>query len=210
MASLTNVITKQITVGTPNPATGTYISPTNLKEPMIPFYRFDLDTYNAACIAFETKISAPGSTSVTWNGPSDPDIYWLQSGDNIFCSFSAVGQTAVFTVASSNSCGTTYTNYRFKCTTTTSCGITPLIVIIAPNPAKSTMNVSLVHNNISRVQQSFQKIKIIDKMGNIKQNNQYPAGTKSTSVNISLLAPDIYTIQIFDGHSWYSEKFIKN
>ena len=96
MASLTNVITKQITVGTPNPATGTYISPTNLKEPIIPFYRFDLDTYNAACIAFETKIPASGNTSVTWNGPSDPDIYWLQSGDNIFPDLSKLGQQAKF------------------------------------------------------------------------------------------------------------------
>ncbi|MBS1737497.1 MAG: hypothetical protein JSS98_12940 [Bacteroidetes bacterium] len=203
-------ITKSITVGTPSPTTGTYNSPTNTNESMVPFYRFDLTTSNPSCIAFITNISALGSTSVQWLGPNDPDIYWLQSGDNIFCNFSAVGQIAVFTVSSSNACGTTYTNYRFKCTTTSSCGITPAIVIIAPNPAKSTMNVSLVQNNTSKVMQSFQKIKIIDKMGNIKQNNQYPAGTKSTSVNISLLAPDIYTIQIFDGHSWYSEKFIKN
>ncbi len=72
------------------------------------------------------------------------------------------------------------------------------------------MNVSLVQNNTTAAQQSFQKIRIIDKMGGIKQNNQYSVGTKSASVNVSLLTPDVYTIQVFDGSTWYSEKFIKN
>ena len=204
------VINKQnITVGATAP-TGTYNSPTNSNEIMVPMGHWDLTTFNASCIAFVTNISAPGATNVHWTGPANGVIYWLQSGDNVFCSFTEVGQTIVLTLSVTNSCGTTTTNYRFKCTTTTTCGIQPLRIVIAPNPAKTNMNVSLVQNNTTAAQQSFQKIRIIDKMGSIKQNNQYNAGTKSVSVNISLLTPDVYTIQVFDGNTWYSEKFIKN
>ncbi|MEO7046549.1 MAG: S8 family serine peptidase [Ferruginibacter sp.] len=199
-----------ITVGSA-PATGTYNSPTKSNEIMVPFGHWDLTTFNASCIAFETNISAPGATNVQWIGPTGGDVYWIQSGDNIFCSFSEVGQTIVLSLSVTNPCGgTTITNYRFKCTTTNTCGIQPLIVVIAPNPAKTNINVSLVQKNKASVQQSFQKIRIIDKMGIIKQNNQYNAGTKSVSINISLLTPDVYTIQVFDGNTWYSEKFIKN
>ena len=208
-SSLTNTVTKQITVGKPI-ITGTYNSPTNSNEIMVPMGHWDLTTFNAACIAFETNISAPGATNIQWSGPTGGDVYWQQSGDNVFCSFTEVGQIIVLSVSATNSCGTTTKNYRFKCTTTTSCGIQPLIIVIAPNPAKTNMNVSLVQNNKMSIQQSFQKIRIIDKMGNIKQNNQYNAKTKSVSVNISLLTPDVYTIQVFDGSTWYSEKFIKN
>lgn len=192
------------------PVTGTYNSPTKSNEILVPMGHWDLTTFNAACIAFETNISAPGATSVQWLGPTGGDVYWSQSGDNAFCSFTEVGQTIVLTALATNSCGTTSTGYRFKCTTTTSCGIQPLRVVISPNPAKTNMNVSLVQNNKTSVRQSFQKIRIINKMGIVKQNNQYNAGTKSVSVNISLLPPDVYTIQMFDGNTWYSEQFIKN
>lgn len=199
-----------ITVG-PLPPTGTYNSPTNSSEIMVPMGHLDLTTFNAACVAFETNIFAPGATNVQWSGPTGGDVYWIQSGDNVFCSFSEVGQIIVLGLSVTNSCGITTKNYRFKCTTTTSCGIQPLIIIIAPNPAKTNMNVSFVQNNKTNIiQHSFQKIRIIDKMGNIKQNNQYKVGTKSASVNISLLTPDVYTLQVFDGNTWYSEKFIKN
>lgn len=141
---------------------------------------------------------------------SDGDVYWIQSGDNVYCSFSAVGQTIVLTLKATYSCGTVMKNYRFKCITTTNCGIQAQRVIIAPNPAKTNINVSLVQNTKASLQQSFQKVRIIDKMGSLKQNNQYNSGTKSASVNISILPPDVYTIQVFDGKEWYSGKFIKN
>lgn len=204
------VISKSnIVVGTGVPISGTYNSPSSPIEAMVPFTGFDLTTFNASCIAFNTNMSANGAGTISWAGPSGGDVYWLQSGDNVFVSFSAIGQTIVLTATATNSCGSTLKKYRFKCTTTTSCGIQPLRVILSPNPAFSTMNISLVHNNPQAILQPFQKIRIIDKLGNVKQNKQYSAGTKNTSVNLAALAPDVYTLQVFDGQSWYSEKFVK-
>lgn len=203
-------VAKEILIGKPNSTTGTYNSPSNSSETLVPVGHWDLTTYNEACIAFVTNISAPGATNVQWIGPSDGDVYWIQSGDNVYCSFSAVGQTIVLTLKATYSCGTVMKNYRFKCITTTNCGIQAQRVIIAPNPAKTNINVSLVQNTKASLQQSFQKVRIIDKMGSLKQNNQYNSGTKSASVNISILPPDVYTIQVFDGKEWYSGKFIKN
>ncbi|MBS1736114.1 MAG: T9SS type A sorting domain-containing protein [Bacteroidetes bacterium] len=204
------VISKSnIVVGTGVPISGTYNSPSSPIEAMVPFTGFDLTTFNASCIAFNTNMSANGAGTISWAGPSGGDVYWLQSGDNVFVSFSAIGQTIVLTATATNSCGSTLKKYRFKCTTTTSCGIQPLRVILSPNPAFSTMNISLVHNNPQAILQPFQKIRIIDKLGNVKQNKQYSAGTKNTSVNLAALAPDVYTLQVFDGQNWYSEKFVK-
>ena len=204
---------KNITISTGGNGsiTGTYNSPTNRTEPLIPLPKFDLTTFTEACIAFETKIAVPFGSTVSWNGStSSNDITWYQSGDNIFCNFTALDQTAVFTVRITNSCGTATANYRFKCITTTSCGITPLRVILSPNPASSNLLVSLDDKNDKGAQKTLQQVRIIDKMGNIKQTLNYAGGIKKASLNISLLKPDIYTIQVFDGQSWLAEKFIKN
>ena len=47
-------------------------------------------------------------------------------------------------------------------------------------------------------------------MGNVKETFKYADRVNNTSLNVSSLKTDVYTIQVFDGQSWYSEKFIKN
>lgn len=205
---------KDITISTGGNGsiTGTYNSPTNSTEPLIPRPPKTLNPpVNAACIAFSTNMAIPPGSTVDWYGTtSSPDIIWYQTGKDIFCNFTAVNQTADLKISVTNVCGTSSASYRFECTTTNSCGITPLRVILSPNPASSNLRVSLEEKTGKSTQKTIREIRIIDKMGNAKQTLKYAGGVKTISVNVSLLIPDVYTIRIFDGESWLTEKFIKN
>lgn len=67
---------------------------------------------------------------------------------------------------------------------------------ISPNPAGHNIKVN------SKDEASFNRIRIIDKLGTTKKDIQYPANTKQADINISNLPVDIYSIQIFDGTTW--------
>jgi hypothetical protein len=208
------VITKDINIftGGNGSITGTYNSSTSSTAPLIPpTNRFDLTTYNESCIAFFTNINVPNGSTVTWqvstisNGAS-----WNQSSNNLFCSFTAVGQTAEFSVSITNSCGTSTSRYRFRCTSTNSCGISPARIGLAPNPTSNFMQISLFGNIEKTILKDISEIRVIDKLGNIKQQVKYGTGIKNVNLNTSLLNNDVYTILVFDGQNWTSEKFIKN
>jgi hypothetical protein len=221
----TYTVSKNITIYTGVNISGTYNSPTNSAEPLVHYYtppkQFPTQ-WNSACIAFVTNLSVPSNTTVTWSGSGDPGVYWYQTGKNIFCSFSAVGQTAGFRVYVTNSCGTSEESYTFKCTTMASCGVTPQFsgggeIMLSPNPANNNITVSLKDKTESiqkitaeSTQRAIKEIRIVDKMGNVKQTSNYAGTINNISLNVSSLKADVYTIQVFDGQSWYSEKFIKN
>lgn len=71
------------------------------------------------------------------------------------------------------------------------------------------MQVSLIDKANTNLKKDISEIRIIDKSGNIKLKNTYGVGQKNVSLNISTLTPDVYTILVFDGRTWTSEKFIK-
>jgi len=189
---------------------GTYNSPTNNAQPLAPFTRFNQVTNNT-CISVATNMTIPAGSTVTWSGPSNTsEIIWTQSGNNVNIYFSGLNQTIVLSLSVTNSCGTTNLNYRFTCTSTNSCGIAPLRVALSPNPSSSNMQVSLTDKANTNFKMDISEIRIIDKSGNIKLKNTYGIGQKNVNLNISTLTHDVYTILVFDGRTWTSEKFIKN
>ncbi len=207
-------VSKNIIISTGGSITGTYNSPTNSAQPLVPRPPKNLTQFNAACIAFVTNMAIPSGSTVAWSGTtSSPDIIWYQNGNDVFCNFTAVNQTADLTISITNSCGPSNTRFRFMCTTTNSCGVTPLgpvQVTVSPNPSNNNVMVSLESNANNSNKKGIQEIRIIDKMGNIKQIRKYENGVKSQLLNVSFLIPDLYTILVFDGTSWVSKKFIKN
>ncbi len=189
---------------------GTYNSPTNDVQPLAPFTRFNQVTNNT-CISVATNMTIPAGSTVSWSGPANTsEIIWSQSGNNVNIYFSGLDQTIVLSLSVTNSCGTTNLNYRFTCTSTNSCGIVPLRVVLSPNPSSSNMQVSLTDKANTNLKMDISEIRIIDKSGNIKLKNTYGVGQKNVNLNISTLTPDVYTILVFDGRTWTSEKFIKN
>ncbi len=67
---------------------------------------------------------------------------------------------------------------------------------VSPVPASDNITITAIEDF------SFNKIKITDKMGNIKKQWTLPKNTKATSLNIADLSTDIYFIQVFNGTEW--------
>ncbi len=141
-------------------------------------------------------------------------ITWYQSGDNLYLKFAAPGQVAKFVVHVTNACGTAdyFYNFRGIQETGTSCPFYPDRMVIAnetenglkiyPNPSSEIVDVSLNDLPGANRQGIIFEIRIIDKMGNTRQQFRYKTGVRSAEINISPLPVDVYSVHVFDGQKW--------
>jgi hypothetical protein len=212
-------VSKNITINTGGSGSisGTYNSQTSSTQPLVsPIDRFDLTTYNNACLSLVTNMTnIPSGATVVWSGStSSPDITWYQSGNDIVCFFTDLNQTADMRITVTTSCGETSARYRFKCVTYSSCG-GPIqtLVTASPNPVSGTLRISLEESKgiqQEKSTKSIQEIRIIDKFGNIKRTLKYGKNQmKEVSIDLSDLSPNVYTALVYDGHSWIPIKIIK-
>lgn len=207
------LITKTISTGTTN-INGYYNSPASSAAPINNYFP-PATVFNNSCVAFATNFSVPAYTTVTWTRSADPGVTFVSSGgNNSFCNFTAIGQTAFLTAHVTNSCATQTYYYAFKCTTMGYCGVTPLSVgggevMLAPNPANSNLQVSLSKTDDNSTNKGIYEIQVVDKSGNTRQTVKYGKNHQNINLDVSRLKPDVYTIRIFDGEIWRSEKFIK-
>jgi len=75
-------------------------------------------------------------------------------------------------------------------------------VIIYPNPASDQVTVSLTQVNDTKTTnklQDIKEIKVLDKYGNVKKIQKYPANSGRVTLNLSNLLLDIYIIEVSDG-----------
>jgi Secretion system C-terminal sorting domain len=208
----TGIYEKYIGVGTPT-FRGWYNSPTNAVQPMAPFFRNDVS--NPVCygqqITTSTDITA--NSSVVWDGTgNDPaQVTWYQQGNNLQFYFYNTFQTAVFRVRITNSCGITSLGYRFNSTDAVCTGGPLLRLSVSPNPTSNVMNISLTDRTSKAERKEIIEVRVVDKMGNVKQKWNYAKGSgiQSRQIDISNLPTDTYNIMAFDGNSWTVEKIIK-
>lgn len=84
-------------------------------------------------------------------------------------------------------------NCYFKITSTSN-------VELFPNPATSQTTIKLSGIKETKVKLTdIKSIRIMDKIGNLKTVNKYPANTKSININVSNLPLGIYYIEVSDG-----------
>jgi hypothetical protein len=71
--------------------------------------------------------------------------------------------------------------------------------------------VRLTNNQDNEKTKVIFEIKLLDKMGNLKQKWTYQKSDKAQlwQLNVSQLPPDFYTLMVFDGKIWIASKFIK-
>ncbi len=75
-------------------------------------------------------------------------------------------------------------------------------VVIYPNPASDQVTVSLKQVNDTKIKtklQDIKEIKVMDKYGNVKKIQKYPANSSRVTLNLSNLLFDIYIIEVSDG-----------
>lgn len=213
-SNLTYTYEKYIGAGVPV-IKGWYNSPTNPSEPLAASSRFEFN-WNDACYTtlISTNMDITANTTVVWEDAGNSGgVTWYQNGNNLNFYFSDLDQWAYFRVTATNSCGSKSWLYRFR-SVGENCdgGGPPLRVMLSPNPTTSTINVILTDKKDLKKQKEIVEIRLIDKMGNIKQKWNYgkASGNQFRQLNVANLPPDIYTIMVFDGNVWTSEKFIKH
>lgn len=184
-------------------------------------------TYNSVCnsITANTNMQINGASSFNWQrvAASNSALTWNQNGNDINFYFWAVGQTEVFQINATNSCGTTSYQFGFKSIDCSGGGGGCLIYQLSPNPRTSSIQVgitpdipapcdppplpqstttpgetsSLKINTTNK--RSIQSISIYDNRGTLQQQHQYGATNKQATLNVSKLPAGIYMIRITDG-----------
>ena len=206
------VLTKQVTVGPPIIA-GWYNSPTNPSQPLNPSSRLN-QAYNDACFGqyINTNMQISAGATVVWQYNGQPGIVsWNQQGNNLHFYFLSTDTTLVafFSVTATNTCGFTSWNYRFR-QVNAGCSGGPLLLSVSPNPSNNTTVVTLADKADKTKKKDMQEIRIIDKLGNIKQAIKLGRHIQTAIVNVTNLPIDVYTILAFDGRVWTAAKFNKN
>lgn len=82
---------------------------------------------------------------------------------------------------------------------------------ISPNP--STDNIRISPNNNIALKTNAKPLKvvaieIINKMGVLKHQQTFSKGLTTVNISVSQLPNDVYTLRIFDGQKWHSNKII--
>ena len=156
--------------------------------------------YTSAPTEMNTAMDISGATSVVWekNSSTPSTLLWDQIGDDLLVTFRALNQTGSFKITASNGCSSVSKDYIF---TTVSCSF---LFSVSPNPTTGSVQVSSIDKKTT-----IKEIMVTDKTGSIKKDITYSNKITSALIDISLLPPDIYYIQIFDGKNWTSKAISK-
>ena len=83
---------------------------------------------------------------------------------------------------------------------------------VSPNPATSTLNIKINRQNgqakTAINPPSIQMVELIDQVGNISLRKKFANGTTTLNLSVGHLKNDIYTLRVFNGIEWISEKVI--
>lgn len=75
----------------------------------------------------------------------------------------------------------------------------------SPNPSNGMVTLTMENK-----QDKIKEIKVVSKMGVVVKEIKLKEPSEKYTIDISNLAPDIYTISVFNGKTWTTSKLIKN
>ncbi len=165
-------------------------------------------------VSFST-VDLPGATNYTWVYPG----YWTdisgQGTRNFMIKTNTTSGAVGVRVA--NACDAGGSPALQFVNVNTFCGSS---FAVSPNPASGNVTISTTQNesttlakeasstSTNNTASGFTKIKLFDKLGNLKKEYIYAKGTKQTKLDLSALPPDMYIIKVFDGTNWEEHKII--
>ena len=189
------------------------------QQPMRVWFGNPATDYNNACNlqTTVTNMQISGATSVTWSKvTSSANISWSQVGNNLSFYFWGIGQTALFQVSATNTCGTSTYTFGFKSIDCSGGGDPCNSYQVSPNPATSSANVIVTNiplpcdaatqsasKSATPTQLTITEIKIYDNAGNLKLI-QKENKAKQAKVNLTGFKTGVYIIEVTDGK--YREK----
>lgn len=200
----------RITVGTPS-YTGTYYTT------LVGGYNGQTRLFSSSAIVsryasvyLSTELDY---TTRTWSyvpGPvgSQPIYWWSGAGAlplQMDFGPNSSGKSARFKLTLTNACGSINETYYFYQTGG------PYNFRVSPNPATDVITINLDKDVSAKdvaIDTDIREIIIVDKTGSEIRTQSFAKGAQQTSINVSMLKPDIYVIRIFDGKQWHDKKFI--
>lgn len=202
-----------VTIGNPPYVAIDISSNGNYSE--LPTGSTNLSDYNSVCNYQDVNLNmyVTGATSVSWSKvSSNPgNIYWQQTGNNLSLYFYNVGQSALFRITASNSCGTATKDYGFKsidCSGGGGCDV----YLVSSNPASESVDI-IVPNippppcdlSVSALAQiDITEVTIYDQTGTMKKKLKYAEKTKKVNINLNGLRTGIYFFEI--GNKTHKER----
>jgi hypothetical protein len=150
----------------------------------------------------------------TWSLISGTTSNWYSNIGTHLTFYGSQTGMLKFRLTSNNSCGNQYYDIYFYPTQYTYSQYS--LYTLSPNPANSTLLVSVDENKLAKENiratdgQDIKEITILDKMGMPLKKQNFGGHVRKTTVNISKLKPGFYILRIFDGANYTSLKFIKN
>ncbi len=159
-------------------------------------------------VFFSTN-NLPGATNYQWTWPSGWTYVSGQGTRNL--ALRTGSNSGALTVRVANACdagGSPAT--KIVQILTSGCGFG---FSASPNPSTGDFTIAAIQppgvTATSTDQQKIYQIKVVDQVGNVKKQYNFLNGVTQTNINISNLAPGVYTLQAFNGIEWASKQVIK-
>jgi large repetitive protein len=148
-------------------------------------------------------------TNYTWSWGSGLTYYSGQGTPQLVLQTSASFNGSIVRVKVTNPCGTSsYSSPSFIEYDASGCSL----FSISPNPSSSILKIEPANDNamksVQAIPSEIQEVEMIDKMGTKIYSNKIGQGTISVSIDVSGFPNDVYTLRIFDGEQWYTNKVI--
>ncbi len=147
-----------------------------------------------------TFTKGPGSS------PNSSLINWANGNVGVVFTPPVNSQSKInLSVQTSNACGTNNSPLVLMYNGT------PVYFRVSPNPANDFITIEQMDGNGDKAvgQTNIQLVEIVDKMGMIGYRRTFAKGTPNNiKIPINQLRNDVYTVRIFDGKEWKSEKII--
>ena len=141
-------------------------------------------------------------TVASWSDQVNPP--WASRLDFDIGPNQPYGTQFAFNLASSNNCGTLNEIYHFYYT-----GSSEFSIATFPNPASSTLNIQITSPGDKTLDDiGIREVQLIDVMGTVSFKERYEKGLTNVTIIVDQLRPDIYTLRIFDGYAWSSQRVI--
>lgn len=154
------------------------------------FFSGDIHIVDNICDQYTwTKISQTGTYTATIAGSND--------GKDVTATIKPQCGSAIFRMTATNTCGSYSHDYRFIADNVI-CFTNPTAerFTVSPVPSKNNITITSIDDF------SFNAVKIVDKVGNVKKQWVLPNKSKIATLNISDLFTDVYYIQVFNGIEW--------
>ena len=170
---------------------------------------YTLSDYNSVCNYQNVNLNMyiTGASTSSWSKVSSnpTNLYWEQTGNNLGFYFYNVGQSALYRITATNSCGTTSKNYGFKSIDCSGGGGGCEVYAASPNPASESIDITVPNipppptcdvTAAQLAQSDITEVTIYDQSGTMKRKLNYSAKTKKVHINLNGLKTGIYIFEI--------------